>query len=77
MAELKRLNTNIPKDIYDWIDEESKRTGVLKSNIVYVALKTYIDQQRMLTMASQIDVLNMYMEQFKQGNEVSTEIGEA
>lgn len=77
MADLKRLNTNIPKDIYDWIDEESKRTGVLKSNIVYVALKTYIDQQRMLTMASQIDVLNMYMEQFKQGNEASTEKGEA
>lgn len=66
MAELKRLNTNIPKDIYDWIDEESKRTGVLKSNIVYVALKTYIDQQRMLDMTYQMNALNAYLEQIKQ-----------
>lgn len=55
MADLKRLNTNIPRDIYEWIDEESKRTGVMKSAIVYIALKTYIDQQRTLNMVSFVE----------------------
>ena len=65
MADLKRLNTNIPRDIYEWIDEESKRTGVMKSAIVYVALKTYIDQQRTLNMARFIEAQQSLADQLE------------
>lgn len=52
---LKRLNCNVPSDIYDWVDNESKTTGIMKSTIVYVALKTYIDQQKALRMSEMVD----------------------
>ena len=65
MADLKRLNTNIPRDIYEWIDEESKRTGVMKSAIVYIALKTYIDQQRTLNMISLVEAQQSLAQQLE------------
>ena len=65
MADLKRLNTNIPRDIYEWIDEESKRTGVMKSAIIYIALKTYIDQQRMLNMSSILEAQQVLAKQLE------------
>lgn len=70
MADLKRLNTNVPRDIYEWIDEESKRTGVMKSAIVYIALKTYIDQQRTLNMVSFVEAQQLMSKQLDVKQEV-------
>lgn len=55
MADLVRLNVNIPRELSDWINDETKSTGVTKSSFIYFALRTYKDQQTMLKLSKQVD----------------------
>lgn len=41
MAELVRVNTNITKDLNDWLNERSKKTGFSKSTLIHLALDNY------------------------------------
>lgn len=59
MAEIKRINSTVPADIYEWLDGESNRTGIKKSTLIYIALKTYIDQQRTLAINESLERLNL------------------
>lgn len=46
MPKMVRVNTRISAELNKWLDEESHRTGVSKSTLIYLALSTYIQQQR-------------------------------
>ena len=59
--EKARFNFTLPVDIKQWLENESKSTGISQSNLVLIALKTYMDQQNMLKMASQLDLLKTYI----------------
>lgn len=59
--EKARFNFTLPVDVKQWLENESKTTGISQSNLVLIALKTYMDQQNMLKMASQLDILQSYI----------------
>ena len=44
MAELVRVNTNITKEINEWLNERSKKTGYSKSMLIHLALDNYRNQ---------------------------------
>lgn len=48
LAEMVRVNTRISKTINDWLDEQSKETGVPKSTIVMLALENYYREKEMM-----------------------------
>lgn len=45
VAEMVRVNTRISKEVNDWLDNKSAKTGVPKSTLIYLALEQYIQQQ--------------------------------
>lgn len=45
-----KMNMYFPKPFKDWLEEESAKTGLTKSAIVHIALKTYMDQQKSMEM---------------------------
>ena len=51
MADLIKISANIPKPVKDWLDNECAITGVSQTTIIYMALKTYIDQQEVLKLS--------------------------
>lgn len=51
MANTVVMNVSFPKPIKDWIVEEAKENCVSQSTIIYMALKTYKDQQDMLKLS--------------------------
>lgn len=59
--EKARFNFTLPVDVKQWLENESKSTGISQATLVLIALKTYMDQQNMMKMASQIDVLQSYV----------------
>lgn len=49
MAEMYRVNTRIGVDANEWLDEESKRTGVPKSTLIHLAVEQYIQQKEVMS----------------------------
>ncbi|MCG7315621.1 hypothetical protein MHL30_21330 [Priestia flexa] len=47
-AEMVRVNTRISKEVNDWLDDKSNRTGIPKSTLIYLALEQYIQQQNVV-----------------------------
>lgn len=45
---LYRVNTKIPGELNDWLDQESKRTGMSKSSLIMLAIQTTYDQKTMM-----------------------------
>lgn len=54
MANMVRVNTRISNKANDWLDKESKSTGVPKSTLIYLALETYISQQQTILAFSEM-----------------------
>lgn len=48
VAEMVRVNTRISKEVNDWLDNKSARTGIAKSTLIYLALEQYIQQQHVV-----------------------------
>lgn len=48
VAEMVRVNTRVSKEVNDWLDNKSARTGVSKSTLIYLALEQYIQQQHVV-----------------------------
>lgn len=44
MADMVRINTRISKQLNEWLDNRSKKTGIPKSTIVFLALEQYMQQ---------------------------------
>lgn len=62
-AEMVRVNTRISKEVNEWLDNKSGRTGIPKSTLIYLALEQYIQQQRM---AEEMPRMMEMMDQLKQ-----------
>lgn len=45
MNDLKRLNVRISDEVNDFLDAESKKTGIAKSSIVQLALTDYMNKK--------------------------------
>lgn len=49
-----RVNTRISKQLNEWLDEESEKSGVPKSTIIFLALEMYMQQK---TAMQKVDTL--------------------
>lgn len=59
MAELVRVNARIGSNHNDWLDTESKRTGISKSSLIQLAVENYMMQkQSMNTFEEMLRKLN-------------------
>jgi hypothetical protein len=55
--EMVRINTRISKEMNDWLDNETARTGVPKSTLIYLALEQYVSTKQAITTVGVIDKL--------------------
>ena len=53
-AEMVRINTRIGKTLNDWLDNESRITGVPKSTFIHLALEQYVQQRKAID--SMVDI---------------------
>jgi hypothetical protein len=62
MVKMVRVNTRISATLNDWLDEESKLTGVPKSTLVMLALENFFKERevirRMTDLGTVMDKLN-------------------
>lgn len=55
---LVRVNTRISKTLNDWLDNESAKTGVSKSNLIFLATEQYkLQKETLENMKSMSDVV--------------------
>lgn len=52
-----RVNTRIGADANAWLDEQSKKTGIPKSTLIYLAIENYIQQKDALNMMADMGQL--------------------
>lgn len=57
MSEMVRVNTRIGADANNWLDEQSKKTGIPKSTLIYLAVESYIQQKDALAMMADMGQL--------------------
>lgn len=62
-ADMVRVNTRISREVNDWLDSKSGKTGIPKSTLIYLALEQYIQQQKM---TEEMPRMMEMMEQLKQ-----------
>lgn len=62
MVKMVRVNTRISSTLNNWLDEESKQTGVPKSTLVMLALENFFKERevirRMSDLGTVMDKLN-------------------
>ena len=63
MEESVRINVRVPVEINEWLDAESKRTGVPKSSLVYFTVEKYIEQKQGLKSMSDFPELVKKLEE--------------
>lgn len=63
MAEMVRVNTRISSKLNDWLDQQSKETGLPKSTMVMLALEEYRNQREAMSKMGEVAVL---MEKLKE-----------
>mgnify|MGYP006366322729 FL=1 len=52
-----RVNTRISKDINDWLDNETEKTGVPKSTLIFLALEQYVQQKSVMRDFSNLGIV--------------------
>ena len=57
MADMVRVNTRISKDINDWLDNETEKTGVPKSTLIFLALEQYVQQKSVMRDFSNLGIV--------------------
>lgn len=63
-----RVNTRISKTLNDWLDEQSKKTGIPKSTLIHLALEQYVQQKETVdTMALMMNKLDSLEQALKSG----------
>ena len=63
--ELIRVNTRISADLNNWLDNESKRTGLSKSSIMMIATENYRREKEAFGMMADIGQLVERMDEFE------------
>lgn len=64
-GKLVRVNTRIPLDLNEWLDAQSKRTGVSKSSIMMMATENYRREKEAMGMMADIGQLVAKIEQLE------------
>jgi len=57
-----RVNTRISSTLNDWLDKESKLTGVPKSTLVMLALENYYQQREVIKSMSDMGAIMKKLE---------------
>lgn len=57
VAEMVRVNTRISSVLNEWLDEQSKQTGVPKSTIIMLALEQYFQQKEVMKSMSDMGAI--------------------
>lgn len=52
-----RINTRISKNANEWLDNQSKETGIPKSTLVLLAIENYIQQKEVMEKMADMTVL--------------------
>lgn len=55
--EMVRVNTRISLKANEWLDEESRKTGVPKSTLILLAIENYIQQRQTFEMMGDMGLL--------------------
>ena len=66
--EKQRINTLLPKNIIQMIDEFAESTGLSRGNAISVIVKQYVDQQRTIEAMSKISSVEQFIEQLEKEN---------
>lgn len=66
--EKQRINTLLPKNIIQMIDEFAESTGLSRGNAISVIVKQYVDQQRTIEAMSKISSVEQLIEQLEKEN---------
>lgn len=66
MKEMIRVNTRLPVDLNEWIDDESRKTGLSKSSIVMMAAENYRKERLALRGMADMGELVAKIEQLEQ-----------
>ena len=62
---LVRINTRISKKANDWLDNESKDTGISKSSLVMLAIENYIREKEVINKLDDIKVIQEQLEKMQ------------
>jgi len=65
MADMVRVNTRISKTLNEWLDEQSKETGVPKSTLVMLALENYYTQREVMKKMSDMGAILNKLEEIE------------
>jgi hypothetical protein len=65
VRELVRVNTRISADLNDWLDNESKRTGLSKSAIMMIATEGYRKERDVVKSMNEFSVIYEEMNKLK------------
>ena len=71
VAEMVRLNTRVSKEVNDWLDHKSAKTGVPKSTLIYLALEQYIQQQHVVNELPKMMEMMDELKKLKQAQEMA------
>lgn len=64
-----RVNTRISKQANDWLDEQSKTTGIPKSTLILLAIENYIQQKNAQGQINELGLLINKLETLANNNE--------
>lgn len=64
--EKQRINTLLPKNIVDMLDNFAEGMGLSRGNAISVIVKQYFDQQMTIEAMSNISSLNQLMEKLEE-----------
>lgn len=66
--EKQRINTLLPKNIVEILDEFAEGMGLSRGNAISVIVKQYVDQQRTIDAMSKISSVEQLIEQLEKEN---------
>lgn len=67
--ELFRVNTKLPREYNEWLDEQSKITGISKSTLIMLAVETYINQKTVMKSMGDIGELMQKFDELREAVE--------
>ena len=65
MVKMVRVNTRISSTLNNWLDEESKQTGVPKSTLVMLALENFFKEREVIRRMSDLGTVMEKLDQIE------------